>query len=770
MTDAQTLSNSLYRIESELGSGGGGIVYKAWHTRLQKYVVIKELKRGTKDNIETQRNEVEALKNVKSAYLPQVLDFFTEDGRVFTVMEYIEGVSFDKLIERGEKFTQSQVVKWYAQIASALETIHGKNIAHRDIKPANIMLQPNGDVCLIDFNAALVGGSDVRLISRSLGYASPEQYDIYEKYKHTANAPIKYTTSNTVNQSSNIVGSIQGDDAKTELLDNWDNDKTELINDTDATEIIGNQNVQAQSDFDKTELLGNYDNDKTELINDTDVTEIIGNQNVQAQSDFDKTELIKPSVTQSINWKLSDIYSLGATMYHLLSGVRPSEKASELKKLSSVGEFDEGLTYIIESSMSFALTDRIPSVSALLEAIRNIYKYDSRWKKLQVKQIVSAAVLPLLFSACLITSIMGYNKMEQEKEELFYSYVYGIENGESPDDDYLKATELFDDRIDPYYAMAQRYWNIGDLEACKEYIQSNLAKINYFQQEETAYDALGGIYYILGDCFYYQIGGGDYQNAEINYELSLKYAPENPGYRRDYAITLARVGDIEGAKHELELAQRLNLDQVSLNLLNGEIDYADNKLDSALEYFSNVISQSQDDYIRYRAFHSADEIYKIQGKLQESVDLLSDSLEKIPLNRVVEMKERLADSYYKIGDNKKAILIFEELSQTNSSYGLKQNLVILYQNENEFDKAAELLAKLSKDYPNDYRVPMRCAFLEADVQANMANEERDYNLTLQYYNEAQELYSKNVKPGESDPEMQQLEEIINQLRANKWIE
>lgn len=734
MTDAQTLSNSLYRIESELGSGGGGIVYKAWHTRLQKYVVIKELKRGTKDNIETQRNEVEALKNVKSAYLPQVLDFFTEDGRVFTVMEYIEGVSFDKLIERGEKFTQSQVVKWYAQIASALETIHGKNIAHRDIKPANIMLQPNGDVCLIDFNAALVGGSDVRLISRSLGYASPEQYDIYEKYKHTANAPIKYTTSNTVNQSSNIVGSIQGDDAKTELLDNWDNDKTELIDDN------------------------------------TVATETVGSYNAQMNADIDKTELIKPSVTQSINWKLSDIYSLGATMYHLLSGVRPSEKASELKKLSSVGEFDEGLTYIIESSMSFAPTDRIPSVSALLEAIRNIYKYDSRWKKLQLKQIVSAAVLPLLFSACLITSIMGYNKMEQEKEELFYSYVYGIENGEFPDDDYLKATELFDDRIDPYYAMAQRYWNIGDLEACKEYIQSNLAKINYFQQEETAYDALGGIYYILGDCFYYQIGGGDYQNAEINYELSLKYAPENPGYRRDYAITLARVGDIEGAKHELELAQRLNLDQVSLNLLNGEIDYADNKLDSALEYFSNVISQSQDDYIRYRAFHSADEIYKIQGKLQESVDLLSDSLEKIPLNRVVEMKERLADSYYKIGDNKKAILIFEELSQTNSSYGLKQNLVILYQNENEFDKAAELLAKLSKDYPNDYRVPMRCAFLEADVQANMANEERDYNLTLQYYNEAQELYSKNVKPGESDPEMQQLEEIINQLRANKWIE
>ena len=44
----------------------------------------------------------------------------------------------------------------------ALEAIHKQNICHRDIKPANIMLTPDGDVCLIDFNAALVSGNDVR--------------------------------------------------------------------------------------------------------------------------------------------------------------------------------------------------------------------------------------------------------------------------------------------------------------------------------------------------------------------------------------------------------------------------------------------------------------------------------------------------------------------------------------------------------------------------------------------------------------------------------
>ena len=77
MSPTQIISNSIYRIEIQLGSGGVGVVYKAYHTRLEKYVVIKELKRGTKDSIELQRNEVKALKKVKSAYLPQILDFFT---------------------------------------------------------------------------------------------------------------------------------------------------------------------------------------------------------------------------------------------------------------------------------------------------------------------------------------------------------------------------------------------------------------------------------------------------------------------------------------------------------------------------------------------------------------------------------------------------------------------------------------------------------------------------------------------------------------------
>lgn len=213
----------------------------------------------------------------------------------------------------------------------------------------------------------------------------------------------------------------------------------------------------------------------------------------------------------------------------------------------------------------------------------------------------------------------------------------------------------------------------------------------------------------------------------------------------------------------------MELDSVSLDLLNGEIDYAGKKYDSAINYFAEVISASDDEYLRYRAYHSSDEIFKLQGDYNKSIELLSDCLTKKPLNRTAEMRERLADSYYKSGDNKKAIKIFEELIETSTSYNLQQNLVILYQNENEFERAAALLSEMREQYPNDYRVPMRQAFLDVDIQAHTDNEKRDYAKTVEYYTQAKEVYAKNVKPGESDPEMQQLEAIIAELKDNKWI-
>lgn len=724
MHEKNILSDPTYRAEAELGSGGGGVVYKAWHTRLQKYVVIKELKSSSAATIEAQRNEVEALKNVKSEYLPQVLDFIVEDGRVFTVMEFIEGESFDRLIDRGQKFSQQQVVKWFGQLASALTIIHKHNICHRDIKPANIMLQPNGDVCLIDFNAALVSGNDVRLISRSLGYASPEQYEIYERYKNKSNAPIVY--GNSVSAPMTSKTNLSGEE--TELLHN--DEKTELLN------------------------------------NDNQLTDILSKS-----VDTQKTELLPPITNDKIDWKKSDIYSLGATMYHLLTGVRPPEKAADMKPIDKLGHFSEGIVSIIAQATKRVPDERFPSAKELYNAISDIHKLDTRWKVSQSKKIAAAIILPLAFALFATTTVFGYGVMAQEKEERYYSAVYEIVNGNDPQSSYNDALSMYWDRIDPYRAMAERLWNDVDLDVCQSYIEENLGNIAEFQVVPEALDDYGDIYYILGNTYYYQSGEPNYEAARSAFEVAVKYVKDNPIYYRDYAISLARTGHVSEAEDIIEKAQELSLDDETLNLLSGEIAFAKQEYESAVSHLEKVVNVTRDDYVRYRAYHTIDEVYKLLGQTERSITMLTEAMDRIPVNRVPEMTERLADAYVKEEDYKNAIKQFEKLNASGvPQFHIMQNLSILYQYEGQYDNAANILDEMSDLFSNDYRVPMRRAYLEADRQSKLENEDRDYSITKQYYDTAVDLYNKNLKDGESDPEMQQLELIIQQLRENNWID
>ena len=142
-----------YRIYGEKGKGGGGIVYLAEHLALKKQVVLKQIINGSPD-MELLRTEVDILKRLRHPALPQVYDFVNVNGNVFTVMEYIEGYNLQEYLDAGDTFSQEQIVIWARQLAEVLVYMHGQAhpVIHRDIKPSNIMIKPDGNICLIDFN------------------------------------------------------------------------------------------------------------------------------------------------------------------------------------------------------------------------------------------------------------------------------------------------------------------------------------------------------------------------------------------------------------------------------------------------------------------------------------------------------------------------------------------------------------------------------------------------------------------------------------------
>ena len=144
-----------YEIQSPLGAGGMGEVYRARDTRLERTVAIKILPAQlSSEPVRKQRFEREA-KTISSLNHPHICvlhDVGHQDGIDYLVMECVEGETLAKRLEKGP-LPLNQVLTYGAQIADALDASHRNGVVHRDLKPGNIMLTAAG-VKLLDFGLA----------------------------------------------------------------------------------------------------------------------------------------------------------------------------------------------------------------------------------------------------------------------------------------------------------------------------------------------------------------------------------------------------------------------------------------------------------------------------------------------------------------------------------------------------------------------------------------------------------------------------------------
>jgi len=144
-----------YEIQSPLGAGGMGEVYRAKDTRLDRTVAIKILpEQLSSDPVCKQRFEREA-KTISSLNHPHICtlhDIGSQDGVDYLVMECVEGETLARRLEKGP-LPLDQALKYAAQIADALDKAHCSGVIHRDLKPSNIMLTATGTK-LLDFGLA----------------------------------------------------------------------------------------------------------------------------------------------------------------------------------------------------------------------------------------------------------------------------------------------------------------------------------------------------------------------------------------------------------------------------------------------------------------------------------------------------------------------------------------------------------------------------------------------------------------------------------------
>jgi Tol biopolymer transport system component len=144
-----------YEIQSPLGAGGMGEVYRARDTRLDRTVAVKILPAHLSSNPEAKQRferEARAISSLSHSNICHLYDVGSQDGTDYLVMEYLEGETLDRRLVKGA-LPLKQALVYGVQICEALEKAHRAGILHRDLKPGNVMLTPAG-AKLLDFGLA----------------------------------------------------------------------------------------------------------------------------------------------------------------------------------------------------------------------------------------------------------------------------------------------------------------------------------------------------------------------------------------------------------------------------------------------------------------------------------------------------------------------------------------------------------------------------------------------------------------------------------------
>src|SRR5713226_3543691 len=144
-----------YEIQSPLGAGGMGEVYRAKDTRLDRSVAVKILRSHLSDNPEAKQRfdrEARAISSLNHPNICTLHDVGHQNGIDYLVMEFLEGQTLADRLMKGP-LSLDQVLKYGIEVCDGLEKAHKTGVTHRDLKPGNVMLTKTG-AKLMDFGLA----------------------------------------------------------------------------------------------------------------------------------------------------------------------------------------------------------------------------------------------------------------------------------------------------------------------------------------------------------------------------------------------------------------------------------------------------------------------------------------------------------------------------------------------------------------------------------------------------------------------------------------
>ena len=710
-----------YDVLEELGSGSGGVVYKAYHKRLQKDVVVKRIKAEVRGAL-NDRAETDILKNLRHSYLPQVLDFLEYGDELYTVMDFIPGKSFQQLADEGVRFTQKQILKYATQLYEALDYLHTRPvpILHGDIKPDNLMLTPEDNICLIDFNiSGMLEGNETVIKGYTPGYASPEQIADYRRSESLQNAADRESgkTSETV-----ITGTAVADSGA----------DSESAQETVVTSRRDNYQagaVDVRSDL--------YSAAATIYFLLTGRVPIPENGQIRPPRE------VNSAVTEGFN------YIIRRAMAQDPADRFPSSEAV-LKALRGIQKLDGKYKGLVRrQNILFAVIMIMIAAGALLAGQgRNLIRREQQEK----------------YSGLI-------ERMSEENTGLRQQ---GVDDSERFEQLYLDAIAIDSINISAYYQKALHYYYSDEYEEGIEYIYDDILSRNVLTEQEAVSD----IYGILGRDWL-EMNPPDYQQAEAALTTAIERGGNHSTNYRDLAIAQAKLCQIDEARETLQEAKEAGLSAAELSYAEGEIASAAGKWSEAVRSYNECIALSKDNEMTMRAYLGINTALLSEDKTPDSLlaaaSSLNQAMRDVPAALQLQILQSQAQNYIDLydltGDEKNAeagIEVLQRVVQNGwADYSTWFNIAFLQEQMADYSAAEETLTKLLELYPGNYNTYKRLAFLEVDLQNSRDAGERDYSDFQNYYREAVQLYSSSGSG--NDMEMQLLTQMEQAAIDGGWL-
>lgn len=473
----------------------------------------------------------------------------------------------------------------------------------------------------------------------------------------------------------------------------------------------------------------------------------------------------------------TDIYGLGVTMYHLLTGKSPYDPPYQFVPARQLAPaLSRGVEYILGKCVQAEPADRYQSVKALLEDIDHMYRFDLAWKKYQNTKRLRAAVVAVMLAGSIAMIAAGRTLMGQEKEAVYSSLLeqastHYVSDYDGALADLEEARSLFPDRINANRQQTYALYLNGQWQDCVDYGEQTLAQYGPDTQTRLS---MASAQFELGE--YDEAAEGFAQGGDLSTD-----------HMRDYAVCLGRLGQVEQAEDILNqmIGQDANPDVTQY--VQGEVYYAQEKYLEAEDAFLQALEQTETLALSRRCYVSLGDLYRdcaalartnaspIAYPATKSAELLSSAVVQEGLRYDSVLWEALALAYFESYHTdpgvpadylSKAANCFNRVIELGvAKEYLYANLYTIYYEMKDYGRAEQTLANYEVAFPEDYMPHALRGMMLITIENEKSQSMRDYGPARVEYETAGTM----LRSFDDTTYYQQLESLIQNLQKNGWL-